>query len=289
MALMNKSLFAFMVILILGVAASPILSGTIYAQVDVQNERPDEIRDKHGDDNRISGLTLTSPTSKVLFAGSTVPITWTGGNQSWEVLISIIDMEEWTVAQIIVPNTPNDGLFTYTVPSTLPFDGSCGREYQFYIQNVQVTDWNYGPTFTIECERNPTFIEFEGSTDGWAILGGIAYNTTIDFHGTAYPRGDSWKVVSEGEIWVEDKSAKLELRGMIHGDRILLHGNGITDDGQRVKLMLRGHYAPTNEQGVFAIAFTQASYHNINSGDRFLLMQVGTVTVPSDFIVHDLD
>ena len=99
-----------------------------------------------------ANLLLTSPTSTVLTAGSITPITWIGGDTSSEIKISIIDIEAWTVAQTIVSSTPNDGLFTYTIPTTLPFDGPCEREYQFYIQNSQVTDWNYGPTFTIQCE-----------------------------------------------------------------------------------------------------------------------------------------
>jgi len=155
----NKTLCGLMAILVFAVAASSLLSSVSYAQTDDQR---DETRDEIRDDHEFPGLELTSPSSRVLIAGSTVPITWTGGNPSWSVLISIIDVERFTVAQTIVASTNNDGSYRFTIPTSLPFEGPCDREYQFYVQNVQVTSWNYGPHFTIECERDrATIIERE--------------------------------------------------------------------------------------------------------------------------------
>ena len=88
-----------------------------------------------------------------------------------------------------------------------------------------------------------------------------------------------WKVQTLGEIHVGDTYAELEMKGFARGINLVLNGSGELENGEKVRLFLRGHFAPTPESGVFAIAFTQAGVHNINTGERIPLMHVGSVEV----------
>jgi len=58
-----------------------------------------------------------------------------------------------------------------------------------------------------------------------------------------------------------------------------VQGNGILQNGEMVRLTLVGHYAPTTEDGVFAVAFTNGMFHNTNTGERLIMMQVGSIHV----------
>lgn len=118
------------------------------------------ITSEMNDVNAASPLILNEPvfysqnyiSNPILIAGSTTQITWTGGDPSWNVNLSLTDVEAWTVATSIARDIPNNGSFTYTIPTELRFDGSCGRTYLFYIENVQRTEWYHSPTFTIVCD-----------------------------------------------------------------------------------------------------------------------------------------
>lgn len=132
----------------------------------------------------------------------------------------------------------------------------------------------------IDPDRAPD-VTFEGVTNGYAILGGQAWKSEIKlFDGSAFHvHNGMWKVKTSGEISVADRHAKLDLKGFAKDNKITLHGGGTLDNGEKVRLVLRGHFAPTSEYGIFAMAFTNAGVHNINTGERIPLMQVGVVTV----------
>ncbi len=123
-------------------------------------------------------------------------------------------------------------------------------------------------------------LTFTGQTDGWTILGGTAFKSTIALSGEAYHmKGENWKIKSVGDIKVADRTAKLDLTGHARGDKIMLHGTGTLNSGEAIKLTLKGHFAPTSDKNVFAIAFTHAGIHYTETGVRVPLMQVGSVTV----------
>ena len=131
----------------------------------------------------------------------------------------------------------------------------------------------------IDPDRIPD-LKFDGSTSGYMIIGGQAWSSDIYLQGSAYHvTGKMWKVHSTGEIEVADRHAKLEMKGFARGNNLVLNGSGELDNGEKVRLFLRGHFAPTPESGIFAIAFTQAGVHNINTGERIPLMHVGEVEV----------
>jgi hypothetical protein len=83
-----------------------------------------------------------------LCKGSPVTITWvstTTGN----VNISLINVNSWSVYQTVAVNVPNSGSYSWTLPAGIPCDSI--RKWQFYVENVERTCWNYGPVFYINC------------------------------------------------------------------------------------------------------------------------------------------
>jgi len=124
-------------------------------------------------------------------------------------------------------------------------------------------------------------VQFRGSTDGWAIIGGQAHVAEIGINGKAV-RADSgvWKVTSEAEITTSDRHAKLELKGNAVNGKIKLHGTGTLDSGESFRIILRGHYTPVfNEQGAFVMAFSTAKIQFMDSGAKIPLIQSGIVNV----------
>jgi hypothetical protein len=125
-----------------------------------------------------------------------------------------------------------------------------------------------------------TDLTFRGHTDGWAIVGGTAHRSSIAFGGDAHHvGGGNWKIASAGELAVGDRHAKLDLSGFARGNVIHLQGSGSLDNGEAFRIMLRGHFAPTDDRNVYAVAFTNAHIQYMNSGLRVPLMQVGSVTI----------
>ncbi len=123
-------------------------------------------------------------------------------------------------------------------------------------------------------------LTFRGHTDGWAIVGGKAFESSIAFGGDAHHvGGGNWKIDSTGELTVADRHAKLDLTGFARGNVIHLQGSGSLDNGEAFRIVLRGHFAPTDDRNVYAVAFTHASIQYMNSGLRVPLMQVGSVTI----------
>jgi hypothetical protein len=123
-------------------------------------------------------------------------------------------------------------------------------------------------------------LTFRGHTDGWAIVGGKAFESSIEFGGDAHHvGGGNWKISSTGELMVGDRHAKLDLSGFARGNVIHLQGNGSLESGESFRIMLRGHFAPTDDRNVYAVAFTNAHIQYMDSGIRVPLMQVGSVTI----------
>ena len=136
------------------------------------------------------------------------------------------------------------------------------------------------PRSNVERTDRVADLTFRGQTDGWTILGGTAFKSSIALSGDAYSYGSgNWKIKSVGDITVADKTAKLDLTGHARGTTILLQGTGTLSDGQTIKLILKGHFAPTSETNVYAIAFTNAGIQYLDNGVRVPLMQVGSVLV----------
>jgi hypothetical protein len=123
-------------------------------------------------------------------------------------------------------------------------------------------------------------LTFHGQADGWAIVGGTAHKSSLSLAGNAHHvGGGNWKIKSEGELTVADKHAKLDLSGFARGNIIHLQGSGSLDNGEHFRITLKGHFAPTSDDNVYAIAFTNAGIHYTNNGIRVPLMLVGSVTV----------
>jgi hypothetical protein len=96
-----------------------------------------------------SVLTLTLPPAGVqLKPGAPDVIHWTGGATHWQVSISIVDVDAWTVAGSVASNINNSGSFTWTIPFSL----ACNRRYEFYIQGGTPVTWDYGPVFRLKCD-----------------------------------------------------------------------------------------------------------------------------------------
>ena len=130
----------------------------------------------------------------------------------------------------------------------------------------------------------PAKVQFGGITDGWAILGGQAYTSSIELiDGTAVRQDNgAWKVKSEAKISVEDRNAKLDLKGKAVNGKLRLHGTGTLDSGDSFRIILRGHYAPISGQpGDFVVDWSMAKIQNLETGLRIPLAQYGTIHVES--------
>ncbi len=92
-----------------------------------------------------SQFNIISPSSgDIWYTGSSQTIMWSGGDGGWNVLISLIDWNAWTVYTVLNSNTLNDGSEGWNIPLTIPTG-----PYQIYIQEVNQLDWKYSGTFTI--------------------------------------------------------------------------------------------------------------------------------------------
>lgn len=99
-------------------------------------------------------LAITWPTDGVLVAGQTVTIEWSGGDPSWQISITLGDVDLWAATAIATYGTPNTGAFEWTIPLQDSYGPTCGRRYLFYIEETGRSQWAYGPVFTIECEQS---------------------------------------------------------------------------------------------------------------------------------------
>ncbi|RIH64214.1 T9SS C-terminal target domain-containing protein [Mariniphaga sediminis] len=95
---------------------------------------------------------LVAPTkTDSLCAGTEITISWNGGDPTWNVVVSIIDVNSWAVAAVVNPNTLNDGNETWNIPPNF-----APGLYQAYVQEVNYITWAYGDVFTIKsCPNQP--------------------------------------------------------------------------------------------------------------------------------------
>lgn len=137
----------------------------------------------------------------------------------------------------------------------------------------------FDETRSHEPDREPD-LSFRGETSGWTIVDDLAHKSSVSLSGHVFKSGERmWKISTTGNITIGDRKAELDLKGVATGHKIMLQGNGILQNGEEVRLTLVGHYAPTTEDGVFAVAFTNGMFHNTNTGERLTMMQVGSVHV----------
>jgi len=96
-----------------------------------------------------SNFSWTSPAGgETFYEGDTVNLSWSGGDPSWTVYLGIVDSALWANAGTLTGSTPNDGSFTRQIPQNF-LPGSAPRQYQFYVQDTNATNWSYRPKFTI--------------------------------------------------------------------------------------------------------------------------------------------
>jgi len=128
----------------------------------------------------------------------------------------------------------------------------------------------------------PAEVKFYGTTDGWAIIAGQAFDSKIELvDGKAIHQGSGvWKVKSEANISVEDRKATLDLKGKAVNGKLRLHGTGTLESGDTFRIILRGHYAPIHDQpGDFVLDWKMAKIQNMENGFRISLAQDGVIHV----------
>jgi hypothetical protein len=132
-------------------------------------------------------------------------------------------------------------------------------------------------------------LTFSGEAAGWTIIGGHALQSSTILNGEAWHiRGDIWKIHSKATLQVGQRTVDVEFKGFANEHRLTLHGTGFIGEDP-IRVFIRGHYAPTVDYGVFAIAFNQMGVQNQNTGAKFTMAQVGDVTVTpiSDLNIPD--
>jgi len=132
--------------------------------------------------------------------------------------------------------------------------------------------------YDVAPDRAPD-LTFSGEAAGWTVIGSHAWESSTTLNGEAWHiRGDVWKMHSKGTLKVADRSVDVELKGFANGHRLTLFGTGYIGEDP-IRVFIRGHYAPTVDYGVFAIAFNQMGVQNQNTGAKFTMAQVGEVIV----------
>ncbi len=99
------------------------------------------------------------PAGSIVQAGQPVTIRWTGGDPSWLVDVSLIELTPgFPFAAVAAPASlvPNSGVVAdWPFPSNIGYGSlrydTCGHTYQFYVQEVDQITWTYGPHFTVAC------------------------------------------------------------------------------------------------------------------------------------------
>ena len=153
-----------------------------------------------------------------------------------------------------------------------------------YKDRIRTTDGQIRPD--VIPDREPD-VKFDAEANGWMLINGVAHeSSTIIESGYAYHiKNGLWKLkVDDAHFSVGDRDVTLDLVGKAKGHRMMLYGTGVlstNDDGteNQIRVMLRGHFAPTSETGHFAIAFTQFGFHTMDNGKKLPLIQVGNATV----------
>src|SRR5438128_7884674 len=106
-----------------------------------------------------TGFTIMSPAEGSLVpCGQPITVTWTGGNTSDNVNLTLIDVQAFQVFQGFGVE-PNTGSRVVTIGP-----GSCGRTSRFYVEDSPRTTWTYGPVFNVMCAQ--TFNVADGDVAG---------------------------------------------------------------------------------------------------------------------------
>lgn len=87
-------------------------------------------------------IKLTSPMSGQLTPGQSINITWTGGDASAPIRISLIKVSPFKVYTVITDTAQNTGSYIWTIPANVP-----DNTYQFYVQSNRGkpgSTWMYG-------------------------------------------------------------------------------------------------------------------------------------------------
>ncbi len=121
------------------------------------------------DDLNCPKLKITNETCCIT-PGSTININWTGGCSGDQIDIDLFNKDSHSTETSIVTGISNSGHYTWIVPGNMP-PGS----YAFYVENVAGTDWEFGPSISIqeECEEEdcncqPDF-SFQFKDDGCSV------------------------------------------------------------------------------------------------------------------------
>jgi len=184
-------------------------------------------------------------------------------------------------------NKQHSLLFTIPVLAALVF-GSLGTTNVFaenafigISENVSETNSDAFVAIASTSPDKQAEVEFEGITDGWAIIGSQAYPSEIKLSGNAVHQGNGvWKVSSDAKIIVADRDATLDLKGKAVNGKLRLQGTGTLDDGESFRIILRGTYVPiSGHPGDFVLDFSAAKIQNMENGFRIPLVQDGVIHV----------
>ncbi|QLH06899.1 hypothetical protein [Nitrosopumilus ureiphilus] len=161
----------------------------------------------------------------------------------------------------------------------------------FVPDNVSLEKSDAFLNVSTESPVDKDIVQFRGGTDGWAIIGGQAYDSKIGMTGKAVHQGNGvWKVKSLADITVENRHATLELKGKAVDGKLRLHGTGTLDGGEPFRIILRGNYAPIYDQpGDFVLDWSMAKIQNMENGLRIPLAQDGVIHVKPLMSVEELD
>ena len=136
---------------------------------------------------------------------------------------------------------------------------------------------------SIASPNNHAEVTFDGETNGWAVVAGQAFPSSIAItEGHAVHQNNGvWKVKSLATISVGDRTdIPLELKGKAVNGKLRLHGTGSLDGGDTFRIILRGHYAPVADSpGSFVLDFSTAKVQNMENGLRIPLFQYGLINV----------
>lgn len=98
-----------------------------------------------------TGFVLTTPAEGLLVpAGQPITVEWTGAGANPDVDLVLIDQARFAVF-LGFGTTSNTGSRVVTIPMIEGENGTCGRQFRFYIEDVPRTTWSYGPIFTVVC------------------------------------------------------------------------------------------------------------------------------------------
>lgn len=205
-------------------------------------------------------LALTSPAAgSTVSAGQPVTIEWTGGDPSWAIDVLLIQVPPFEIAAFVVESVPNDGTFSWTFPTALPYHGSpCGNTFQFYVQEHSTPiSWTYGPVFTVVCPPVNQAPVADAGPDQTVEATGATTLVTLDGSGSADADGDAltYTWTENGAVIAGpsgDPSAQVQLGVGAHTFALTVN------DGQVGNIIPSGNPAESDETAAVEIVDTTA-------------------------------